>query len=83
MRRGRDDRFLRLALFGLLALFALLLVGSNHRAEPINDSNSDRPAVIVSGMRLEIPAAERGAWDEASKKRPLWLLQLISEDRGI
>ena len=44
---------------------------------------SDRPAVIVSGMRLEIPAAERGAWDEASKKRPLWLLQLISEDRGI
>ncbi len=78
----QHDRGLRFALFGLFALFAMLLIGSNHRAEPVNDSNSDRPATIAAGMRMEIPAAERGAWDEASRKRPLWLLQINSESRN-
>ncbi len=70
------DRFFRLTLFSLLALFTLLLIGAERR--------NDRPRTeqelpgVISALSKELPAAERAAWSDAAQQRPVWLLQVAS-----
>ncbi len=72
----QKERVGRLALFSLLALFALLLIGSEHR-RPVSVPPST-PAQVAAAMRDEIPAASRAGWDRAADRRPLWLLEVSS-----
>ncbi len=70
------DRLCRLGLFSILALFTLLLIGSEHRREA-NPAPS-APAKLAAELRSEIPSADREAWDRAAAENPLWLIQVSS-----
>ncbi len=70
------DRLCRLGLFSILALFTLLLIGSEHRRET-NPAPSVQ-AEVAAELRNEIPAADREAWDRVAAENPLWLIQVSS-----
>lgn len=70
------DRLCRLGLFSILALFTLLLIGSEHRRNP--DPAPSVPAKLAAELRNGIPAADREAWDRAAADNPLWLIQVSS-----
>lgn len=70
------DRLRRLALFSILALFTLLLIGSEHRCNPAPAPSAS--ARLAAELRREIPSADRAAWDRVAADNPLWLIQVSS-----
>lgn len=70
------DRLRRLALFSILALFTLLLIGSEHRCEPVTAPSASTR--LAAELRREIPTADRAAWDRVAADNPLWLIQVSS-----
>ena len=70
------DRLCRLTLFSILALFTLLLIGSEHRRETAPAPSAT--ARLAAELRNEIPSVDREAWDRAAAENPLWLIEVSS-----
>ena len=66
----------RMTLIAVLALFTLLLIGSEHRKEA---AAAAPETVAAAAMTSELPAERRGEWQNAARINPLWLLEVVSE----